>query len=834
MAGGGEVTGSSRRAFLGQAAAAGFAALGMGRAQAAPPPRVDSAPEPSRPESGWSAEALDQIAFPLGGIGAGMICLEGTGSLTSFSLRNQPDVFNEPCVFAALAIRGARPLALVLEGPVPRRKVFARPGGGEGDVGCSYGLPRFASAQFSARFPFAEVTLRDPVMPLTAELTGWSPFLPGDADNSSLPVAALEYRFTNPTTQPVSAVFSFNAENFMGRWEGAGYERKLVGATVGSIPHGFSFHGAAGSFAAAVDDPAVQVNHAWFRGGWWDGLSMAWKEISAGASFARPVVASGPAPAGATLFVPFELAPGLSKTVAVRLAWYCAEDGPRWGTPAPAAYRPWYSGRFRDLAAADQYWNAQYAALKSASAQFADCFHRSSLPPAVLEAVAANLSILKSPTVLRQTDGRLWLWEGSNDAAGSGHGSCTHVWNYAQAFAHLFPALERTLRETEFGPMQNADGCQAFRIDLPIRPMTAFVPAADGQLGGIMKVYRDWQISGDTAWLRGLWPRIRASLDFCIRTWDPSRRGWIETPHHNTYDIEFYGPTGMVTSLYLGALQAAALMGAALTDDVAGYRQLLESGTRRANAELFNGEYFIQKVDREMARVAVGELLPEDHARFEREGPKYQYATGCLSDGVMGSWLAHVCGVGQILDRTKVASHVAAVQRYNLKSSLARQANPQRPGYATGNDGGLLLCTWPHGDKPSLPFPYCDEVWTGVEYQVAAHLISLGHHQAGLEIVKTCRARYTGGTRNPFNEYEYGHWYGRALASYSLLQAYSGARYDAVTRTLHLHPSIAGDFHCFLATASGYGTVGVRAGKPFLDVKSGRIEIGSMDYRPAS
>ena len=84
--------------------------------------------------------------------------------------------------------------------------------------------------------------------------------------------------------------------------------------------------------------------------------------------------------------------------------------------------------------------------------------------------------------------------------------------------------------------------------------------------------------------------------------------------------------------------------------------------------------------------------------------------------------------------------------------------------------------------------------------------------------------------RNPFNEYECGHWYARALSSYALLQGLSGARYDAVERVLYLKPSIAGDFRCFLSTSTGYGTVGVTNGRPFLETKSGSIDVQEIRY----
>jgi uncharacterized protein (DUF608 family) len=809
----------------------------------------ETAPSTRKYNGPYKTSHLSRVAFPLGGLGAGMICLEGTGAVSHVSLRNQPEVFNEPLSFAAVALPG-RQLARVLEGPVPAWKLFGGQGDANGAGGTSFGLPRFRDAEFSARFPFATIALADEQIPLRVELTGWSPFTPGDADSSSLPVAALEYCFTNPTHEAVEAVFSYNSKNIMALKEET--------SVVRPAPGGFVFQGSGeadhpweeGFFAATVSDPAVKVNHAWFRGSWFDPLTMTWNDIAGGACIERPPVTAGPPTLGASLFVPFRLESGASKTITVRLCWYVGKTDLRQGgdpaggaaeakkTPGPA-HTPWYAGRFPTIEGVAAHWAERCCELRQRSLQFADCFYDTTLPAEAVEAVAANLAILKSPTILRQADGRMWAWEGCGDNWGCCHGSCTHVWNYAQAIAHLFPELERGLRETEFGPSQDERGHQTFRASLPIRPAVHdFYAAADGQLGGIMKVHRDWRISGDTAWLRRLWPKVRQSLDYCIATWDPGRKGWLEEPHHNTYDIEFWGPDGMCTSIYLGALQAAVIMGAALQDDVKGYEELLARGRQRADAELFDGEYFIQKIEWKNLKAGnpttvlgmASNYSPEALALLEKEGPKYQYGTGCLSDGVLGAWLALVCGVGQVLDAQKVTSHLRAVHRHNLKQDLSAHANPQRPSYAAGGEGGLLICTWPKGGALSLPFVYSNEVWTGIEYQVASHLLLMGQIEQGLEIVRTCRARYDGRVRNPFDEYECGHWYARALSSYALLQGWSGARYDAVEKILYLRPPQPGDFRCFLVTATGYGTVGVRAGQPFLEVKAGRIEIRRIEY----
>ena len=188
-------------------------------------------------------------------------------------------------------------------------------------------------------------------------------------------------------------------------------------------------------------------------------------------------------------------------------------------------YKPWYSNRFKMIEEVANYWKEQYDDLRKKSTLFSDAFYSSTLPPEVIEAVAANLTILKSPTVMRQYDGRLWNCEGCGDSWGCCHGSCTHVWNYAQAIPHLFPALERSLRHTEFCESQDEKGHQNFRATLPIKPATHdFHAAADGQLGGIMKVYREWRISGDNEWLKKMYPMVKNSMDYCISTWDPRKR----------------------------------------------------------------------------------------------------------------------------------------------------------------------------------------------------------------------------------------------------------------------------------------------------------------------
>jgi len=801
----------------------------------------------------YTGQQLNHIAFPLGGTGAGMICLEGTGALSSFSLKSNPEIFTEPTVFSAICVKGEKNIARVLEGPVPKWKIFypmpsdMYNGAGNGLSGRTYGLPRFAKASFKTKFPFATVMLEDPKIPLKVEITGWSPFTPPEPNDSSLPAVALEYRFTNPTDKPVEAVYSFNSRNFLVPDDKSGQVTRTENGFI-LVRKAKSKPWEEGAFAATTLNPDANVNCAWFRGGWFDPLTMAWKDIEKAECIEKPPVTSGAPSPGGSIFVPVNLKPAESKTVTILLCWYCPISNVQNGSAPtktsedkkPPTYQPWYADKFSGIDAVAAYWRTNYAKLRDKSKQFSDCFYDTTFPDEVVEAVAANLTILKSPTVLRQTDGRLWAWEGCHDTAGCCAGSCTHVWNYAQALPNLFAGLERTLRETEFCVCQDDKGHQTFRCFLPIRPPAhSFHAASDGQLGGIIKLYREWRISGDTDWMKSLWPKAKTSLNYCIETWDPNHTGVLIEPHHNTYDIEFWGPDPMCTSFYLGALKAASAMAWAAGDDTPLYKELFEKGQKYVNESLYNGEFYYQLVQWKNLKaknpMAVqnlgGEYSPEALELLKKEGPKYQYSKGCLSDGVLGVWLAQISGLDGILDENMVSSHLQSVYKYNFKKDLSEHFNPQRPGYAMADDGGLLLCSWPKGGEPGLPFPYSNEVWTGIEYQVASHLIMNGKIDEGLQIVRTARDRYDGVVRNPFDEYECGHWYARAMSSYALIQALSGVRFDALEKVLYIKPAIKGDFKAFLSTATGFGSVGVKDGKPFCEVISGKIPYEKIEYK---
>jgi uncharacterized protein (DUF608 family) len=782
----------------------------------------------------------------MGGLGAGCICLNGHGGLQDFSIRHRPHFSAAypgrnkmpDSGFALLRTGGTTPATRLVEGPLPRGKVYDQglwTAGQDMHRGGYEGLPRFRRCRFSSGYPFGRVALSDPKVPLAVEITGWSPFIPLDDVASGIPCAIIEYTLENKTSKAVDFEFSYHLSHLAvgaeGGWPGA-RSQVLPGKGVAfsnTEPTGADSFGTA-SLTTIGHRPKIKAG--WPDGGWFDVVSRLWKEVKLAkfqANDGKDAIGRG-ARKGGSILVKGRLAPGRTTTIPVVIAWHFPNSSfqsygwfdhvapgfvPRENVPV---WRPFYVSQWANASEVATYVHRHYEVLRKKTVAFQNALLSSTLPPEILDAITANLAILKSPTFLRQENGNVWGWEGCGVENGSCSGTCTHVWNYAQALPHLFPALERTLREQEYCHSMDERGHVSFRASLPDGPAPhAYHAAADGQLGGLLKLFRDWQISGDMDWLRRLYPLARRSLEYCIATWDPERRGALVEPHHNTYDIEFWGPDGMCGSIYQAALSAMAAMAHALGEqsDAEQYKNLAVLAAQFMEDVLFNGEYFVQKIQyrglRDKSFLERLALKKDDIATqrlLRREGPPYQYGNGCLSDGVIGAWMASIYGVKTSLNLAKVRKHLLAIHRHNFRSSLVGHENTQRPGYAMEEEGGLLLCSWPRGGKPTLPFIYSDEVWTGIEYQVASHLAAEGYPRQSLDIVRAARQRYDGGTRNPWNEYECGSYYARAMASFALLPSWTGFRYSAVEKTLWFGPAAEKrTFQSFFVTASGYGSI---------------------------
>jgi non-lysosomal glucosylceramidase len=783
----------------------------------------------------FTGQSLQEVAFPIGGIGTGTVSLGGRGQLQDWEIFNRPGKQkNLPYTFFCIyAEPEGRPgIARVLERRImpPYTAGFGLP------TSKVSGLPRLKEAIFHGEYPLARIEFQEDDLPVMVSLEAYNPFIPMDTTGSGTPTALFDWTVTNPLDVPVSVTIAgslMNAVGYNGQdtfanrfhptfgsnlnsWRSEDYLEGIFMSSSKYDPASTLY----GSMAIATEWPDTTFKLRWERAGWWDDVQNFWDEFTQGRGTLNSLPAESSSPDGqtdvGTLGLKVTLEPGQTATLPFIISWCFPNLHNTWnGEDAVKGKRlgNWYARQWPDAWEAARYIAENRERLDAETRMYHQALFTSTLPAEVLDAASANASIVRTTTVLRTEDGRMNAFEGCGDNSGCCAMNCTHVWNYVQAVAYLFPELERSVRLTDFQHNTRQNGDMAFRTLLPlVGQLWAHMPAADGQMGTVMKVYREWLQCGDLEFLNSVWPGVVRAMEHCWQpgSWDADKDGVMEGKQHNTYDIEFYGPNTMMGSFYLGALRAAEELARVVGDAERAeeYRAVYESGRAKYSSLLFNGEFYRQIVNTpywEATRPPVSKETHPDSMVLDTE-PRYQYGEGCLADQLLGQWFARVVGLGDVLPADELKATLSAIHRYNFKSDLTQHECVQRV-YALNDEGGLLLCTWPNGGRPKYPFPYADEVWTGIEYQVAAHCIYEGLVEEGLEMVRAVRDRHDGLKRNPWNEFECGHHYARAMASWSLILAMSGFCFNAGAGRLEVAPrGDLSDYRCFYSSGTQWGS----------------------------
>jgi len=832
-------SGAGRRSFLkGIVAGAGWPGI---PALAAAQTERKTATEPAErihyPRT-YSGRQLAMIAFPLGGIGTGSISLGGRGQLRDWEIFNRPDKGRSPSyAFPSIwAKRGnSKPVTRVLEA-----RLMPPYAGSSGlGSGNAPGLSRLESATFTGEFPLAGIAFQDAHLPVQVTLEALSPFIPLDPDASGLPVAVLRYRVHNPAAETAAVSIAFSIDGPAGqdgRTNEFRSEPELQGLYM-SNPKLDASDPLHGSFALCVLEPGNgHVSHlrGWPAAKWWASPMLFWDDFSEDGQLGPE---SEKRTATGALCLQREIPAGQDANYTFLLAWHFPNRTPKWsGWDAPKGHENDVIGNYYCTRFADAWRAAQHAARELPESErrtksFADAMRRSTLPGALRDAAMSNLSTLVTQTCFRTTDGEFHGFEGCDDQRGCCFGNCTHVWNYETSTQFVFPSLARSLRKSAFGYSQDEQGGMRFRQLLPDGIERWHYAAADGQMGQIIKVYLDWKLCGDTEWLRDLWPKIQRGISFAwiAGGWDPRRNGYLEGVQHNTYDVEFYGPNPLGTVYYLGALRAAEEMARALGDNASAenYHALFEKGRSWIDQNLFNGDYYIQKVrgipKSEIAPATVGDMGADNP-----EQPEFQLADGCLADQLIGQYLADIAGLGPLLDPSHIRKTLGSIHKYNYRAHLAEHDSVQRV-YALNDEAALLVCDYTKGGRPKIPFPYFQEAWTGIEYLVAAQFIHAGMIAEGLETIENVRRRYDGERRNPWDEPECGHHYARAMSAWSSVIAFSGFDYHAAEKAIALMPQTkAPEFTSFFSTGLGWGIFSIRHGQLELALREGSLPLRTI------
>lgn len=523
-------------------------------------------------------------------------------------------------------------------------------------------------------------------------------------------------------------------------------------------------------------------------------------------------VAFGEKPIG-SLGRKLTLAAGESRTVTFLLTWHFPNLSIKKSFTDCGRY---YATKFPSARAVAEYVTENFDRLAAQTTLWRDTWYDSSLPYWFLDRTFLNASILASSTCYRLANGRFYGWEG----VGCCPGTCGHVYHYAHAAARLFPDLERNTREKiDFGLAEMPDGAIHFRGEFNN------FPAVDGQAGTILRALREHQMSANAEFLKRTWPKIKLATQWLIAK-DTNQSGLITSNQHNTLDTDWFGAVAWLSGLYLAALAAAAEMADEVGDgDFATQcRAILETGRKNLVTQLFDGEYFINRVD-------------PKHLDAINSG------TGCEIDQVFGQSWAFQVGLPRVLPEKESVAALKSLWRYNFSPNVGPYRAVNKPGrwYAMAGEAGLLMCTFPRSDwdfkqasgrgKPGWAAGYFNECMNGFEHQVAGHMIWEGMLLEGLAIERAVHDRYHAAHRNSWNEIECGDHYARSMASYGVFLAACGFEGHGPKQHIGFAPRLMPEnFKGAFTSATGWGayTQTIADGKLAAEIS---VHFGHLDLQ---
>lgn len=795
----------------------------------------------------YDQEHIHRIAMPIGGIGTGTISLTGRGALEDWEIMSRPAKGYNP-KYAGVEVINRAPFfsiyikeekkeaqALLLEGPVPTRYDE----GYYGSKAPNHGLPRFAEATFQTAYPFGQVLLRDKDLPVEVKVGAFNPLIPGNTDDSSLPIAVLSYKVKNTSDKAITISLAGNIPNFIGfdGKEGKAYQNintykeenglKGIHYTANEEIDKESYQW--GTFSLTTNSEG-EVSHrtAWKPGEWGNSTLEFWDDyLDDGALEERTSKQKNNM---GSLAVKTTLAPNEEKDIRFFITWNFPNRS-AWGNNKFNVGN-YYATQYSDSWEVAKKNIARIPELEKKTKTFVSAFINSDSPDVVKEAALFNLAHFRTQLAFKTKSGYYLGWEGIKDNEGSGTGSCTHVWNYEQTIPFLFGDIAKNMREVEFGYATNDKGMMAYRIHLPLatKAKSFGLAAADGQMGSIMKYYREWQLSGDDEFLKKNWSMVKKALEFCWipNGWDADKDGVMEGSQHNTMDVEYYGPNPQMGFWYLGALRATEEMANYLGDKAFAKtcKNLYKNGSSWMDKNLFNGEYYVQKIVPPMSLDSIAKGLIRVKRRLVADDPQYQVGDGVLVDQLVGQVMAHILDLGYLADKENIKKTNEAILKYNYRENLEKHPNFMR-SYAYGKESALLMAAYP-GERPKQPFPYFTEVMTGFEHTAAVGMLYEGQTEEGLKTIQNIRNRYDGKKRNPFNEAEYGHHYARSMMAWAGVLATSGFHYSCVEKSMSFTAK-PGTY--FWSNGYSYGTCEVKNKEAVLTVLSGELELDSFTLK---
>ena len=614
------------------------------------------------------------------------------------------------------------------------------------------GIPSVENIKFEGSFPFAYLEYRGKDLPLKVNLEAFSPFIPGNIKDSSIPGSVFTFKIKNTTSRPASASVLFIGRNLIGQDPIGRYNQVIKDKRLTSLvcktrnPLSTDFTSGETCFSIENSNADVTYYSGWnmqtknFKFSSKDICLDAWRYFKKDGCLPdidnKIEIQGGSFELGGALAAKVSLKPRQTKEINFYYTWHF----PRHDSGHI------YEKRFDSARSVAFYLNKNRKSLENRTRSWQEKIKKLAIPGWLKDALINNLYILFSSTWLTK-DRKFAMYEapvicplmGTLDV--SFYGSV--------ALGLLFPELDKNALE-QFKKAQRKNGyiphdLGSSRLDMP-SDGTTFYQWKDLNPKFVLLVYRDYLWTKDLKFLKSMYPCLKKALEFSFSTdknkdFLPDNEGADQT-----FDCWYFHGTNSYTSgIFLAALKAAEKIAVILKDKAFAEKCAIwfDKGLESFQKKLWNGKYFIASLN------TVG--------RYE----------SCILGQLTGQWYAHMLGLGYILPKDKVKKAVRTMLDLNTKISKFGAVNSVLPN-------GKL-------DKTSL---HSGTIWPGVCYAFSALAIYEGFADEGLAVAKKTWENFALNNKNPWNQpdlifpsdgrFGFGDYYMRNAVIWSVLLALAG------------------------------------------------------------
>ena len=680
----------------------------------------------------------------------------------------------------------------------------------------------------TASFPYADLDFEQEGLPLKVSMRAWSPFIPGNAKDSALPLAYFDFDIHSTSDRPVDVQILAIARNT------AAYdqpERIYVNQRIQD--NDFS----AIVLSADQTDPAAATTGSLCLASFHKKSTayMGWEhhhpyyerllreyplpEVDDTNGRNNTDKTTGKRKAAARCFATI----GRSESLPARKAsfkhtfaftWHfpnlygkkTVKNDPNYSHDEPCGHDRfeghYYTNFFNSAEAVARYARSEQVRLLKETTSFHRTFFDSSLPEFILDQVNSQLNTFHTSTWLTKT-GMFGVLEGLSPFKPYAGIATTDVAMYGQiATSLLFPELDRMtidiwhkFQNPEKGCVIHSVTCNSYdipegeanghRLDMPAQFVFMTLRAAL------------W--SGDSTYLKKVWPNVKNALAYVLRERDknsdhlPDMEG-IMCSYDN---FPMFGVAPYVVTQWLAALALSLNVAEQLGDKafLSTYKPFFEKGCSTLEKATWNGKYFNLYSD-EQAADPTGKL-------------------GCMVDQMIGEGAARQLGLPSIISPEKVITALRTILEMNYKP-----------------DQGLRNCQWPgdnflHDIHKDTWVDQANTCWTGVELNFAAQLYYTGLHENAEEIVRNVDERHRKWGMY-WDHQEFGGHYFRPMSALAIPNAFLGLSYDGqALKIAPVRPLPVGRW-CVLLPGT-YGTFFKTPDGARLEIKSGTINPGTIE-----